>query len=123
MGIALSILFFVVILVVLFRMQATLVEIQDRQKAAMRLTHQRLETIEKLFWRKREAEEPEEAELTATEEAPAAPEPVEEPQPSKPSGLGDVVESLEKKRERESAPEPAAPIFGEEEQEAEAGTS
>ena len=60
MGIALSILFFVVILVVLFRMQATLVEIQDRQKAAMRLTHQRLETIEKLFWRKREAEEPEE---------------------------------------------------------------
>ena len=59
MGIALSILFFVVILVVLFRMQATLVEIQDRQKAAMRLTHQRLETIEKLFWRKREAEEPE----------------------------------------------------------------
>jgi uncharacterized membrane protein len=117
MGIALSVLFFVLILLLLFRMQTTLVEIQDRQKAAMRLTHQRLEEIEKSLWRKKEKEAPVEPtvpEETVSEEEVPLPEPTEKPQPPQPTDLEEFDKQLQEIPSEKPPSQPAEPIFGEE---------
>lgn len=104
MELILPIIFFVVIMVLLLRQKSDLAEIQDRQKSAMRLTHQRLEAIEKsisVFGQREEQASPEDvvSEL----------EVIEEPQPSEPVDMAELMERIEKKRveqEISESPEP-----------------